>query len=466
MAICSAKNSHMVKESYSAKRLLLHGDHKVAHSEQRVGGRTLPGILPNWFISGLHIILTLILSGILFIPPASAAVFTVSSIEDMPDLDPGNGVCVAYIVFVPPFYVIPFCTLRAAIQETNALSGSDVIQLQASEYILSKAGAGEDLGAIGDLDITGPLSIFGSGVEQTVINGNGLDRVFDIHADASSVLLANLTITGGRPATGNGDMTGGGGVRNRGGLRLNAVSVSGNLVQAFGPDKGGGIYNQGTCTVDQSTISDNTARLGGGIYNDAGGTLTVRASTIDRNNGNDGGGLYSQGVADLINVTISGNQAVSGFGGGVWNQGSMRLLQATVTDNVAAGGAGINNDGGITVLNTIVAKNRGGECGGRALISSGGNLVGEAGCLETNRLVSDLAGVDPQLGILADNGGPTRTHAISYASPAANQGTDLSPLGIVTDQRGMGRPIGGRYDIGAFEATVPVAPFIAPLLLQ
>lgn len=438
----------------------------MTNRKQRGGGRVLRGGLPTWFIPGWYIVLTLMLSGVLFAPPTSAAIFTVNSTDDLPDLDPGNGVCVAYIIFVPPFYVLPFCTLRAAIQETNALSGSDEIQLQVSEYILNKAGAGEDFGATGDLDITGPLSIIGAGVGQTMINGNGLDRVFDIHVDASNVLLANLTITGGRPAAGNGDRTGGGGVRNQGGLRLNAVELLGNSAQDFGPDKGGGIYNQGTCTVDQSTVSGNTARLGGGIYNDAGGTLTVQASTIDQNSGNDGGGLYSRGIADLTNVTISGNRAISGFGGGVWNQGRVRLLQATITDNVAAAGAGINNDGGVTVLNTIVAKNRGGECGGRALISSGGNLVGEAGCLETNRLVPDLVGIDPQLGILADNGGPTRTHAISYASPAVNQGMDRSSLGIVTDQRGMGRPMGGRYDIGAFEATVPVTPFITPLLLS
>jgi CSLREA domain-containing protein len=455
----------MTIERYPVKRLVLRGDLKMVNRKQRTGDRVPSGMLPTW-CTGLHIVLTLMLSGVLFAPPTSAAVFTVNSIEDMPDLDPGNGMCVAYIIFIPPCYVLPFCTLRAAIQETNALNGSDVIQLQASEYLLHKAGAGDDLGATGDLDITGPLSILGSGTGQTVVNGNGMDRVFDIHTDASSVLLANLTITGGRPAAGNEDGTGGGGVRNRGGLRLNAVQLAGNSAQDFGPDKGGGIYNQGTCTVDQSTVSSNTARLGGGIYNDAGGTLTVRTSTIDQNSGNDGGGLYSRGIADLTNVTVSGNRASSGFGGGVWNQGSMRLLQATVTNNVAAGGgAGIDNNGWATVFNTIIAKNTGGECSGQALLSSGGNLVGE-GCLNMSRLGSDLVGVDPQLGILADNSGPTRTHAIYYTSPAANQGMDLSSLGIVTDQRGLGRPIGGRYDIGAFEATVPVPSFITPLLLS
>ncbi|MBU0663121.1 MAG: hypothetical protein KJ990_01110 [Proteobacteria bacterium] len=435
--------------------------------KERSCGLGPQGILPIWFIPGLHIVLTVILSGLLFTPQVRAAVFTVGSVEDLPDLDPGNGVCVAYIIFIPPFYVLPFCTLRAAIQETNALDGSDVIQLQSGEYLLNKAGAGEDLGATGDLDITGPLSILGSKVGQTVINGNGLDRVFDIHTDASTVLLANLSITGGRSVTGNGDVTGGGGVRNRGSLSLSAVSVLGNSAKAFGPDQGGGIYNQGKCIMDQSTVSGNAARLGGGFYNDAGGTLTLRASTIDHNRGNDGGGLYSRGTTDLINVTVSTNRAISGFGGGVRNQGNMRLLQVTVTDNVAAGGgAGIDNNGGVSLFNTIVAKNSGGECSGQALLSSGGNLVGEAGCLNINRLVSDLVGVNPQLGTLADNGGPTRTHAIYYASPAVNQGIDRSSLGIVTDQRGMGRPMGGQYDIGAFEASVPVPPFITPLLLS
>lgn len=433
---------------------------------QKIGDPVLQGVLSIWSVTALFLIV-MMLSGLFIVPSAGAANFTVNSTEDLPDLDPGNGLCVAYIVLVPPFYVFPFCTLRAAIQETNALAGGDVVQLSSNEYLLTQTGTGEDEGVTGDLDITGPLSIIGSGVGQTVINGNGLDRVFDVHADASSVLFTNLTITEGRAAAEeSADSNGGGGVRNRGGLRLSGVSLLGNSSQALGAEQGGGLYNQGNCTVEQATISGNIARLGGGIYNDAGGTLTVQASTIDQNRGNEGGGLYSQGAADLINVTVSGNRAATGFGGGMWNQGNMRLLQATVTDNVAAAGAAVANIGRIALSNTIVAQNSDGQCHGQALLSSGGNLVGDAGCLGASRLVSDLVGVDPRLGILADNGGPTRTHAISYASPAVNQGLDQSSMSIVTDQRGMGRPLGGRYDIGAFEAAVPVLPFISPLLIS
>jgi CSLREA domain-containing protein len=440
---------------------------KTVKMKHRKDNRALLRILPLGCVPGLYFFLMLTLSGVLFAPCTRAAVFTVNAEEDMPDLDPGNGVCVAYVRLIPPFYIIPFCTLRAAIQEANALSGSDVIQLPSGEYILTIAGTGEDSGATGDLDITGPLSILGSGVGQTVIDGNGLDRVFDIHSDASDVVLANLTITGGRTAAENGGGAGGGGARNRGSLRLNTVQILGNLALTFGADLGGGIYNQGNCIIDQSTVSGNSARLGGGIYNDTGGTLTVQASTLAQNSGNDGGGLYSRDTADLINVTVSGNQAISGLGGGIWSQGGMRLLQATITENAAAsGGAGTYNNGGITVVNTIVARNTGGECGGKALLSTGGNLVEEVGCLGTSRLVSDLVGVDPQLGILTDNGGSTSTHALYYGSPAVNHGQDLSAMGVVTDQRGLWRPMGGQYDIGAFEATVPVPPFITPLLLS
>ena len=73
---------------------------------QRGGGWVLQGVLPMWCLS-LHIVFTLMLSGLLFVPPTSAAVFIVNSVEDLPDLDPGNGVCVAYIMFVPPLLCPP-----------------------------------------------------------------------------------------------------------------------------------------------------------------------------------------------------------------------------------------------------------------------------------------------------------------------------------------------------------------------
>jgi hypothetical protein len=120
---------------------------------------------------GLLTIASAILLILLIALPVHAANFVVNSGEDLADLEPGNGLCVAYILFVPPFYVLPFCTLRAAIQETNALGGSDTIQLQEREYILQHGGTGEDLGATGDLDITGTLSLVGAGVGQTIING-------------------------------------------------------------------------------------------------------------------------------------------------------------------------------------------------------------------------------------------------------------------------------------------------------
>lgn len=396
---------------------------------------------------------------------AYAAAFTVNSREDVPDMDPGNGLCVAYILFVPPFYVFPFCTLRAAIQETNALAGSDTIQLPSGEYVLQQNGIGEDLGATGDLDITDPVSIVGAGVGETVINGNGIDRVFDIHADASSVLFSNLTLRRGQTTGEDGDGPGGAGVLNRGNLTLHAVNITENSARSLRLDQGGGLYNQGNCTVDQSTISGNSALLGGGVYNGTGASLIMEASTISQNSSNEGGGVYNQETADLKNATISGNQAL-GSGGGIWNHGTMHLLQVTVTGNSSGSvGAGVANGEATTLMNTIISNNIGDDCNGDELLSSGGNLVGDARCLNGSRLVSDLVGVDPQLGILADNGGPTWTHALYYTSPAVNKGVD-SAQGIVTDQRGMRRPLGGRYDIGAYEAVAPVAPFVAPLLLS
>ncbi|MFH2121872.1 MAG: hypothetical protein ABIJ50_00095 [Pseudomonadota bacterium] len=93
---------------------------------------------------------------------------------------------------------------------------------------MQRGGTGEDLGATGDLDITGTLSLAGAGVGQTIINGNQNDRVFDIHAGASGVLISNLTISHGQTSDTNSSGRGGGGVRNRGNMRLLQATVTDN----------------------------------------------------------------------------------------------------------------------------------------------------------------------------------------------------------------------------------------------
>jgi CSLREA domain-containing protein len=102
---------------------------------------------------------------------AQAAPFTVNSTADAVDAHPDDGVCAT---------AQNVCTLRAAIQETNALAGADTITLPASMYTLSIPGPFEDQAATGDLDITDDLTLTGAGAANTIIDGGGLDRVFDI----------------------------------------------------------------------------------------------------------------------------------------------------------------------------------------------------------------------------------------------------------------------------------------------
>jgi hypothetical protein len=166
-----------------------------------------------------------------------AAEFRVDSNIDLIDSNPGDNVCAT---------ISSTCTLRAAVQEANALSGTDTIIIPAGIYNLSIPGKGEDLNETGDLDITDDLSITGSHADETIIDGSGLDRVFQVF-ESSNVAICCVTIRNGR---------------------------------TFDGEHGGGIFSQGTLTINNSTISGNLAdKRGGAIFNDS-GILELNASTI------------------------------------------------------------------------------------------------------------------------------------------------------------------------------------------
>src|SRR5438552_177020 len=99
-----------------------------------------------------------------------ATPFLVNSTDDAPDAIPGDGICAK---------LTGVCTLRAAIMEANMLPGTDTVTLPAGIYRLTIPGAGEDLGATGDLDILDDLFLIGAGASSTVIDAGGLDRVID-----------------------------------------------------------------------------------------------------------------------------------------------------------------------------------------------------------------------------------------------------------------------------------------------
>ncbi len=242
----------------------------------------------------------------------------------------------------------------------------------------------------------------------------------------ATVSISQLTFTGGR---------------------TNRSGTAGN---------GAGLANLGTLTLTDCTISGNTAAVadGGALYNR--GTVTLTNCTISGNTASNGGALYNRGTATLTNCTISGNTASSNLVGGLQNVSTVTLTNCTISGN---GAYGLVNIAGETanLINTIVAGNGVGTPFVPDVIgpvtSLGHNLIGLTDD-STGWVASDLTGtlsspLDPQLGPLADNGGPTQTMALLTGSPAIDTGA--SGAGIpTTDQRGYSR-IDGSVDIGAFE---------------
>jgi hypothetical protein len=233
---------------------------------------------------------------------------------------------------------------------------------------------------------------------------------------------------------------------------------------------GGGIENRGSLEVIQSTISGNRSPQsdGGGISMNGADSLLLEDSTVSGNvaggpdGGGDGGGIYAPGATTattIVNSTISGNRArgSSSQAGGLLTAGILDVTNATIAHNSSgadeAGGIWGNTGADIRLFNTIVARNDGSpgteNCGGNsaAYDSQGHNLEDRDTCELDGP--SDQTLADPMLRSLADNGGPTRTHALRAGSDAINAGNLIGCPD--RDQRGVNRPRGPTCDIGAFE---------------
>ena len=210
---------------------------------------------------------------------------------------------------------------------------------------------------------------------------------------------------------------------------------------------GGGIRNDGTLTITNSTLSDNSATSGGGgIFNNGSRTLTITNSTLSNNSAaNGGGGIHNQGTLTITNSTLSGNSAASSpsnLGGGIYNNGGTLNFANTIIANSTTGGDCVN--GGTSAINTNLNN----------LIEDSSNACGL-----TNGVNGNIIGTDPNLDILADNGGITQTFALLTGSPAINAGDNTTcaaaPVNNL-DQRSVSRPQGGQCDIGAYEYVATV----------
>ncbi len=348
-----------------------------------------------------------------------AATFVVNDVTDAVDMTPADNMCLT---------AGGKCTLRAAVQQANALAGHDTIMLPAGTYKLTISGRCEDAAATGDLDITDDLTITGAGAATTIIDGGGIDRVFDVWAPLG---VSGVAIRNGNPGTmlcPSGQLPLGGGIYSAAGMSTASVALT-NVI-----------------------VTDNTATHGGGIENDLGSTLVVSGVTVSGNMASvAGGGIENEAGAPgatLTNVTVSGNTA--GTGAGVSNDGNLTLSFVTISGNP------LDGSGDHTIRNTILANgSSGANCsGGGTLLAEDHNLDSGSTCGFTDP--SDLINRNPDLGPLQDNGGPTFTHALAAGSPAIDAGSGDCPP-PATDQRGVARPVDGNgdgsaaCDIGAFE---------------
>ncbi|MFP6768495.1 MAG: FG-GAP-like repeat-containing protein, partial [Planctomycetaceae bacterium] len=343
-------------------------------------------------------------------------------------------------------------TLRAAVMEANALDGDDSINLSVATYPLLISGAGEQAAASGDLDVTDSndrLTIIGAGSTATIISGNESSRVFQVMGGAI-LRLESLQVTGGDQPSLSGDSYGGG-IRNNidGTLEIENSLITDNEAKG-----GGGIYNQGSATITNSILSDNSTPFAGGAIDNT-GLLTVESSLFIGNLGDNSAAIRNTaGSLTLRNSTLTDNSATF-TGGAIGNDNfgtpaELIVINSTIFGNTANNstriGGIVNNSATVIIRNSIVAGNTGDADIAGAFVSNGNNLIGNVGSASglTNGVNGDIVGtsaspVDARLGQLADNGGPTSTHTPLLDSPVIDAGNSATAPAV--DQRGVTRPV-------------------------
>jgi CSLREA domain-containing protein len=368
------------------------------------------------FFSGAHRAALVVILTIVFSTFSLAATYTVTKVTDTND-----GTCDAD------------CSLREAVATANATSADDVIEFESSVFSTRRIIALSGTQLV--LANNGSLTINGTGADRLLISGDNLSRAFIVNYQAV-IAINRLSITNGNA----GASSDGGALHNSGLTTMTGVIVRNN----HAGNVGGGLanVNPGSLVVIDSAVFDNLVDgsypMGscGGIFNNF--SVTIRNSTITRNTASQyGGGICNSDAASslsLTNVTIAFN--VSTFGGG-----------------------GVVNGEGVTIArNTIIANNTdwySPDFGGR-LTSQGYNLIENTlGATISGSSMGNIIGQDPGLRAMAWNGGPTPTLALLPGSVAIDAGDPMSVL--ATDQRGVTRPRDGdgngtvAADIGAFE---------------
>ena len=420
---------------------------------------------------------------LLLAAPAAAADWTVNSTADSGDLDPTDGVCEA----TP---ATGDCTLRAAIDESNQdSSGADTVRFDAGLGTISPGSV---------LVIKGPITIEGNGsgpgAGNTIVDGGDLTQLFSVASTATSASFIKLRLQNAfrdarESATGAALQT------EAGGTTLDGVVVTENAISGLGDGRGAAVFagnGAGELTITDSVISDNEISSdgkndGAGISSDA--ALTITATTVSGNDIVDGasaqgGGVLANADFSLLRSTLAGNTAATpkavGEGGALFGGaglGTRTIAASTISGNsAAASGAGVELNGDAAITGVTLLGNSGAKIG-QDLYSDGGtatvknSILGSTGACGVGggKIVAQSPGTNidvgttclfdgsenqvntnPVLGSLADNGGPTLTHAPLAGSPAIDMAT-AGCGGLSLDQRLITRPQGTFCDVGAVE---------------
>jgi fibronectin-binding autotransporter adhesin len=320
-------------------------------------------------------------------------------------------------ILFPPVGIV---TLRSAINEANHTPGGNIIELTVpGDYKITIPPKSPDDTPATENDATGDFDILPGGgnltIENTsggtvIVDGNHLDRVFDINPNAFAggastppftVTLKGFTIDNGIASPGDGPTGTGGGIRDQGNasLTLDNMVIAHNRATA----DGGGVSMENASStpwalmINNSTISDNHAGdAGGGVETDGTGFVSINPGTVISNNTciNQGAGVYLDMIqvgsvlqSATLNITgtlISGNSALSttgGFGGGICNAGNgkVTLTQSTIDHNFAgATGGGFSdqmNQGSLIVLRCLISGNSAVGDGGGIAEGNGTTII-------------------------------------------------------------------------------------------
>lgn len=337
-------------------------------------------------------------------------------------------------------------TLRQAIYDANHLSGSDDIEFQPGLHGTIELTVADDNGVgASAIVVSSQITIRGNSSGITIgRSALAIDmRLFRV-LPSGDFTFELISLTNGRARGSDGVVAG----------------------EDGGEASGGAIYNEGVVHIIQSTLYGNHVLGGNGGSGANGGS--ARGGAI----------LNEQGTLTLVNSTLSGNSVQSGngvvvpgsFGGGVFSHnGSIVSHNSTITDSSALVGRGIyvlaeQGVANVDLWSTIIGQadvniqKREFQAvfteDGQLNVTGGNNLIRSQGDFQFITVSTD----DPLLGPLADNGGPTLTHALAAGSPALSMGDNSA--GLTSDQRGLpfSRVAGGAADIGAFELQVTAGP--------